>query len=86
MYDQYFYRKGRNNPDLTAEIVGRTDSTGSALTNERVSSERAQYVEQYMIDQGIDAERVHTTGVSDQQPLTNGNNAQLERSVQITLN
>lgn len=75
-----------NNPELNAEIVGRTDSTGSALTNERVSSERAQYVSQYMIDQGIEAERIHTTGVADQQPLTNGNNAQLERSVQITLN
>lgn len=76
----------RSNLELTAEIVGRTDATGSAATNERVSTQRAEHVAQYMIDQGIDAERIHTSGVADQQPLTNGSNAQLERSVQITLN
>ena len=76
----------RSNPELTAEIVGRTDATGSAATNERVSTQRAEHVAQYMIDQGIEAERINTAGVADQQPLTNGSNAQLERSVQITLN
>ncbi|MCR9656960.1 OmpA family protein [Vibrio parahaemolyticus] len=76
----------RNNPELTADIVGRTDSTGSQQTNLRVSGERAQNVGQYLINQGIDAERIHTSGVADQQPLNNAQNAQLERSVQITLN
>ncbi|TOM57119.1 hypothetical protein CGH75_14775, partial [Vibrio parahaemolyticus] len=51
-----------------------------------VSGERAQNVGQYLINQGIDAERIHTSGVADQQPLNDAQNAQLERSVQITLN
>lgn len=76
----------RNNPELTANIVGRTDSTGSQQTNLRVSGERAQNVSQYLINQGIKAERIRTSGVADQQPLNNAQNAQLERSVQITLN
>ncbi|TOO76362.1 OmpA family protein, partial [Vibrio parahaemolyticus] len=61
----------RNNPKLRADIVGRTDSTGSQQTNLRVSGERAQNVAQYLINQGIDAERIHTSGVADQQPLNN---------------
>ncbi len=75
----------RNNPELEANIVGRTDSTGSQQTNLRVSNERAQNVGQYLISQGIEAERVYTSGVGDQQPLNNAQDTQLERSVQITL-
>ncbi|MEI8597383.1 hypothetical protein P4S64_06320 [Vibrio sp. M60_M31a] len=47
-------------------------------------TQRAEHVAQYMIDTGgIDAERdlFHTSGAANQQPLTNGSNAQLERSV-----
>lgn len=76
----------RSNPELTADIVGRTDSTGSVQTNLRVSGERAHNVGQYLINQGIEAERIHTSGVANQQPLSGGSNALLERSVQITLN
>lgn len=75
-----------NTPQLKANIVGRTDSTGSQKANLRVSDERAQNVMQYLINQGIDAKRIHTLGVANQQPLSESSNARLERSVQVTLN
>ncbi|WP_277950030.1 OmpA family protein [Vibrio parahaemolyticus] len=67
----------RNNSELTADIVGRTDLTGSQQTNLCVSGERAQNVGQYLIRQGIDPERIHTSGAADLQPLNNAQNAQL---------
>ncbi|EHK2924859.1 OmpA family protein [Vibrio parahaemolyticus] len=75
----------RAQPELTADITGRTDNTGSEQTNLRLSGERAQRVAEYLIANGIEAERLHTAGVASQQPLSQGQDALLERSVQITL-
>lgn len=73
------------NPDLTANVIGRTDSTGSMKTNLRVSGERAKNVAQYLTDNGIAKERINVSGVANKQPLSQSDNAQIERSVQVIL-
>ena len=44
--------------NFNVEIAGHTDSTGSASYNEKLSDERAKSVRQYLIEQGIDADRL----------------------------
>ncbi|HAV1327695.1 TPA: OmpA family protein [Vibrio parahaemolyticus] len=75
----------QTNPELTANIVGRTDSTGSMKANLRISGERAKNVAQYLMENGIAKERITVSGVANQQPLSQNADAQLERSVQIIL-
>ena len=48
--------KSQTNFDV--EIAGHTDSTGSAEYNETLSDERAKAVRQYLIDNGVAAERL----------------------------
>nr|WP_276203726.1 OmpA family protein [Vibrio coralliirubri] len=74
-----------NNPKLKADIVGRTDSSGSKKTNLKISAERAQNVKQYLVSRGINAKRILSSGAANQHPLSDNRNLQLERSVQITL-
>ncbi|WP_061019851.1 OmpA family protein [Vibrio splendidus] len=74
-----------NNPKLKADIVGRTDSSGSKKTNLKISAERAQNVKQYLVSRGINAKRILSSGIANQHPLSDNRNLQLERSVQITL-
>ncbi|HIF9339516.1 TPA: OmpA family protein [Photobacterium damselae] len=76
------------NPEVTAQIVGRTDSVGSKAINEKVSNARAQGVAEYLEANGIDASRLTVSSVANSDPLVagNSNGANLiERSVQIIL-
>lgn len=69
-------------PDLKAELTGRTDKTGSYTINERISAERAKTVYHYLVNQGINAERLSWRSIGYSEPITDGNN-DIERSVQI---
>ncbi|MDC4167492.1 OmpA family protein [Photobacterium damselae] len=76
------------NPEVTAQIIGRTDSVGSKAINEKVSNARAQGVAEYLEANGIDASRLTVSSVANSDPLVagNSNGANLiERSVQIIL-
>ncbi|KLV11505.1 MULTISPECIES: OmpA family protein [Photobacterium] len=76
----------RANPELTADIVGRTDSTGSQAVNDKVSKARAEAVAQYLVDNGVEASRLNVSAVANTNPLTDAEGKSLiERSVQIVL-
>ncbi len=75
----------RNNTDIKVSVIGRTDSTGTSQTNNRVSRERAENVAQYLMDLGIKAERITVFSAGSELPLTGHKDALLERSVQIVL-
>lgn len=54
----------------TFEIIGHTDSSGSAEYNERLSRLRAEEVKRYMVgDCGIDPNRLVATGLGESEPL-----------------
>lgn len=59
----------RENPALTATVIGRTDSVGSANANMRLSEQRADAVRDALIKNGsIDANRIETRWTGDRKP------------------
>ncbi|QLF94346.1 OmpA family protein [Pseudomonas sp. ABC1] len=70
------------------DIVGHTDSTGSAQLNQDLSTRRAQSVASYLAANGVAASRISSYGAASSQPI--GNNASAEgraqnRRVEINL-
>lgn len=56
-------------PDLRVEVGGYTDSTGRRETNMRLSRERAQTVADYLVEQGIAADRLTVEGYGPDRPV-----------------
>jgi OOP family OmpA-OmpF porin len=51
-------------------IVGHADRIGPAAYNEKLSKRRASAIRDYLIAQGIDAQRMTASGVGESQPIT----------------
>ncbi|MCZ7655605.1 MAG: OmpA family protein [Rhodocyclaceae bacterium] len=50
--------------------VGHTDRIGSDKYNQKLSEKRAEAVKAYLVGKGVDANRVHTEGKGEKQPVT----------------
>lgn len=57
------------NPTLTVEIQGHTDIIGPAEYNQKLSERRAASVKQYLVNHGIDGNRLTTIGFGESQPV-----------------
>ena len=57
-----------NNPNVTIEIGSHCDFRGSDKYNERLSQKRAESVVAYLIEHGIDAERLTAKGYGESRP------------------
>lgn len=56
-------------PTLKIEISGHTDNFGSDEYNEKLSGDRAKSVVDYLIDEGIDSNRLSSVGYGESQPI-----------------
>ncbi len=56
-------------PELRLDIVGHTDSTGNAASNQRLSERRAQSVRDGLIAQGVAGDRLSARGMGSDQPI-----------------
>ncbi len=56
-------------PDTSVQVIGHTDSTGSAAYNQQLSVNRANAVAIYMAAQGVDRQRMQTVGMGLSQPV-----------------
>ena len=56
-------------PDARVEVYTYTDNIGSASYNRGLSEERAQTIKQLFIDRGIDASRIGTHGMGENNPV-----------------
>jgi outer membrane protein OmpA-like peptidoglycan-associated protein len=56
-------------PKAEFSIDGHTDSTGSAALNQRLSERRANAVRDYLIANGISADRLTATGYGEEKPI-----------------
>ena len=56
-------------PEADALIEGHTDSTGDPAYNRSISGERAVSVRNYLLEQGIEARRLATSGVGSEKPI-----------------
>jgi outer membrane protein OmpA-like peptidoglycan-associated protein len=76
------------NPERTAIIEGHTDSVGSATFNQRLSEERAQSVQNALIERGIAPARLSAVGFGPTRPVVSNDTAagrQQNRRVEIIL-
>ena len=75
-------------PDSMVSVVGHTDSTGSALYNQRLSGRRAPAVRTVLRDGGVPSARLVATGRGEDEPiasnLTDAGRA-LNRRVEIVI-
>jgi OOP family OmpA-OmpF porin len=58
----------KKNPDLTVEIDGHTDNTGTAAYNMTLSEKRAEAIKDHLVTRGIDPKRITTKGFGFTKP------------------
>jgi OOP family OmpA-OmpF porin len=51
-------------------VVGHTDRIGADIPNQRLSERRAASVKSFLVEEGIEASRIHTEGRGRTQPVT----------------
>jgi outer membrane protein OmpA-like peptidoglycan-associated protein len=76
------------NRDIAAEIIGHTDADGDAEANRVLSKERAEAVIQYLIKNGVKAQRLKATGKGESEPVTENSSAEgraMNRRVEVKL-
>ncbi len=59
----------KNNPSVSIEISGHTDSKGSDTYNQNLSQGRSQSVVDYLISQGIETSRLQAQGYGESKPI-----------------
>jgi outer membrane protein OmpA-like peptidoglycan-associated protein len=60
---------GEANANSHVEIVGHTDSSGSDVSNNTLSVERARSVRDYLVAHGVAAANVTTSGRGEREPV-----------------
>lgn len=60
----------KNNPQMKVEIEGYTDNVGEEEYNRKLSLRRANKVKEYLIEYGISADRITTSGYGEANPIT----------------
>ncbi|EOZ5530306.1 OmpA family protein [Vibrio metschnikovii] len=71
-------------PEVTAQLIGRADKTGSFTVNKKISEQRSEFVKNYLIQHGISSDRISLFSVSNLEPLSI-DNSEIERSVEIKI-
>lgn len=56
--------------DLVVEIAGHTDSSGDAVTNLRLSKERATAVQEYLVEKNVPGSRLSPIGYGETAPIS----------------
>lgn len=60
-------------PERSVKISGHTDDTGSIVHNLTLSKKRADVVAEYLVNNGVDINRVETSGFGSTKPLVENN-------------
>ena len=64
----------KKNPSIKIEIQGHTDNTGPESYNQMLSEKRALAVKEYMVNTGIESERLKTVGFGATQNVASNEN------------
>lgn len=76
------------NEDVSVEIGGHTDSDGSDATNLTLSQARAETVQAYLVENGIDAGRMTAVGYGEVNPIADNDtpeNKAVNRRIEFTI-
>ena len=63
----------QQNPEVIAQVVGHTDSTGQPAYNQTLSVNRAQSVTGYLAQRGVAPQRLSAEGMGQNQPIADNN-------------
>jgi outer membrane protein OmpA-like peptidoglycan-associated protein len=69
----------KDSGDFVFEIAGHTDAIGTDAYNQRLSERRAESVRQFLMKQGIPANRMRTKGYGESQPEADNGSAEGRR-------
>ncbi|WP_025762035.1 sodium-translocating pyrophosphatase [Dyadobacter tibetensis] len=61
-------------PDAEIKIGGYTDNSGDAVSNLKLSTERARTVKKSLVELGIDTKRIESEGYGEEHPVASNNN------------
>ncbi|MGM0453789.1 MAG: outer membrane beta-barrel domain-containing protein [Thermodesulfobacteriota bacterium] len=64
------------NPDIEAEIQGHTDSQGAESMNRELSERRARAVRDFLVENGIDSDRLTYKGYGESKPVASNDTAE----------
>lgn len=84
IYADYMKRES----EMKVRVVGHTDSRGAQAYNQDLSQRRADSVKAYLVEQGIDADRIMTDGQGESNPIASNDTAdgrQQNRRVELTI-
>ena len=59
----------KENPSYKLSINGHTDNTGKADKNQKLSEDRANAVKDYMVNKGVEADRLTAQGFGQDKPV-----------------
>lgn len=62
-------------PEVRVEIQGHTDNTGDDAMNMELSRQRAETVRQYLVNKGIDSNRLTSNGYGEEKPVADNKTA-----------
>jgi OmpA-OmpF porin, OOP family len=65
-----------DNPDITIEIGGHTDSKGSTKSNQKLSQRRVESVRDYLVGKGIATGRIAVKGYGEDVPVDTNRSAE----------
>jgi outer membrane protein OmpA-like peptidoglycan-associated protein len=75
-------------PTATIQIEGHTDSRGNPEVNRQVSTARAQAAKDYMVDQGVESDRIEAVGHGAERPVADNDTPEgraLNRRTELVL-
>jgi outer membrane protein OmpA-like peptidoglycan-associated protein len=64
-----------DHPTARVQIEGHADATGSPELNQALSADRALAAKEYLVEQGVSANRIETSGLGSTRPITSGESA-----------
>jgi len=79
----------KSNPNVKITVIGHTDSDGSVDFNQTLSQQRARAVLNYLVEHGIDVNRLNSRGVGESRPVATNNTVEgkaLNRRIEILMN
>jgi outer membrane protein OmpA-like peptidoglycan-associated protein len=66
----------QDQPQLSVELEGYTDSTGASAYNIQLSQRRAEAVRRFLVEKGIELPRIHSIGLGDIRPVADNKTRQ----------